>query len=80
MTNKQKPKDAPGIDKKLVKAVDDLVEKVKLGATDEDGKKYTLTDVMKVLDRKIELEKIRTKFNDTGEGTYFNQGADDESQ
>lgn len=80
MTNKQKPKEAPGIDKKLVKAVDDLVEKVKLGATDEDGKKYTLTDVMKVLDRKIELEKIRTKFNDTGEGTYFNQGADDESQ
>jgi len=64
------------VDPKLEKAIDDLVVKVKLGKKDEEGKPYSLTDVMKVIDRKLKLEAIKMKADDAGYGAAF--GEDDE--
>ena len=59
------------VDPKLEKAIDDLVVKVKLGKKDEEGKPYSLTDVMKVIDRKLKLEAIKMKADDAGYGAAF---------
>jgi hypothetical protein len=59
------------VDSLLEKAIDDLVKKVALGKKDEEGKPYTLTDVMKVIDRKLKLEAIKMKADDAGYGSAF---------
>lgn len=66
------------VDRRLVKAVDALVKKVKIGAKDENGKPYTLTDVCKVLDRRLKLEAIIQKADDQGYGEGFGETESEE--
>lgn len=63
------------VDPALKKAIDKLVKEVTLDKKNEDGKpKYTLTDVMKVIDRKLKLAAIEAKVDDSGYGSGFGVG------
>ena len=65
------------IDPELDKAISRLLKEVTLTAKGDDGKpKYTLTDVLKVVDRKLKFEAIKVKVDDAGYGSAF--GDDDE--
>ena len=67
------------VDPKLKKAIDSLLKEVTLDRMDKDGKhKYSLTDVMKVVDRKLKLAAIEAKVDDAGYGSGF--GADPEPE
>lgn len=68
------------VDARLEKAIDDLLAKVKLGKMDEEGKPYSLTDVMKVIDRKLKLEAIKMKADDAGYASAFGDDNDDEGE
>ena len=62
-----------GINPKIEKAINDLLEQV---MKDPEA---SLTDKMKVLDRALNLEKIKQKVNDEDWGTGFvNNDEDDE--
>ena len=66
-----------GVDARLLRYLDGLLKKVM------DDQKASLTDKMKVIDRRIDLEKIRLKITEDGEGSFFRQpeeGADDEDE
>lgn len=66
------------IDPKLVAAIDKLLTQVTLDKKGDDGKLlYTLTDVMKIIDRKLKLEAIRAKFDDAGYGSGFTPQGED---
>lgn len=70
-------KGGAGVDPALVKGLNALVKEVTLTKKDDNGKqKYSLTDVMKVMNARIKLAAIEAKFEDTGYGSGF--GNDDE--
>lgn len=52
-------------------------------AIDDEGKQYSLTDRMKVLDRALKWEAIKNKADD-GEGDFFtptdSEGAEDDAE
>ena len=69
-----------GINPKLVKALNDLLDEVTKRPKPGEEPAYTLTDKMKVLDRVIDLEKLRLGQEDNSEGEFFkNRGAEDEN-
>lgn len=76
------------IDAALEKAVDKLLKEVTLDQMDEyelDGERkrrprYSLNDVLKVIDRKTKLEAIKQKADDAGYGTGFGMTADDDKE
>lgn len=66
------------VSKNLEDAVDKLVKEVTLDAEiddpDEPGKKkrkYTLMNVLQVVDRKLKLEALKQKIDDSGYGAGF---------
>lgn len=65
------------IDPKLVSAVDALLKQVTLDKMLDGKPVFTLTDVMKVIDRKLKLEAIRAKFDDAGYGSGFTPKGDE---
>jgi len=68
-----------GINPKLVKALNDLLDEVTKRPKPGEEAKYSLTDKVKVLDRVIDLEKLRLGQEDNSEGEFFkNRGAEDE--
>ena len=63
------------VDPKLKKAIDALLKKVTLDKLGDDGKPlYSLTVVMKVIDRKLKLAAIEAKVDDAGYGAGFGTG------
>ena len=68
------------IDPKLEEAINKMLKAVQLGKSDAEGKKYTLTDVCKVVDRKLKLEAIKAKLDDSDMGAGFGDDDADDSQ
>lgn len=59
----------------------DIIEKdMKESVKENRDPKYSLTDLMKVMDRILKLEAIRQRMDDDGEGSFFNKpkGQEDE--
>lgn len=67
------------IDPALDAAITKLLKQVTLEKKDENGKQmYSLTDVLKVVDRKLKFEAIKVKVDDAGYGSAF--GSDDDEE
>jgi hypothetical protein len=61
-----------GVDNKITEVIDTLLKEVTLKKKDAEGKKmYSLTDVIKVVDRKLKLEALRLHVRDDGFGSGF---------
>ena len=61
-----------GVDEKLTTAIDGLLKEVTLKKKDKSGEQtYSLTDVIKVIDRKLKLEALRLDVKDDGYGSGF---------
>lgn len=76
-----KPVKSGGVNPKLKRAIDKLLDKVMAEPKDgtPENEKFSLTDQMKVIDRALKLDAIRLKVQDSGEGEFFRnptQGAD----
>lgn len=76
----RKKKDASGVDPALDRAITTLLKEVTLEKKGEDGKRiYSLTDVCKVIDRKLKLEAIKAKMDDPGYGSAFDDDTGDDA-
>lgn len=64
------------VDPALKKAMNDLVKEVTLKKKDEEGQKYSLSDVMKVMNARIKLAAIEAKMVDGEYGTGFGEDND----
>lgn len=67
------------IDPALETAINKMLKSVQIGKSDPEGKKYTLTDVCKVVDRKLKLEAIKAKLDDGDMGTGFGDDDSDDT-
>lgn len=63
----------PAIDK----AMKSLLKEVNTGQ-DEEGKKYTLVDRMRIIDRVLKWEAIKTKMESSDWGSAFEETHDEE--
>jgi len=63
-----------GLNPKLVKAVQDLLDEVMARPKGDAEAKFSLTDKTKVIDRFVAIEKLRLGLEDDGEGSFFGKG------